>query len=588
MSLSIGEPMMVDTFEIDVLADEVSALSMRCGLLSAEASAARALTAPPNASSRWSTAGPRIDDAAEELARAADKTAALARSLGAASGLYVDAETTVNGLFNTASAVTGAFGGALFFNMVTPLIGVAIATAPASIGIGYALSQHSGVRSAFTRIKATLGESVTAWLQKHPDAARNPLTMLLVRGIVAGSDDTLRGALGIPPTLAAGMQDSPANVPAFACALGALGVGSLAESAVSVTRAGRSTVAPPSSISDLAQRIPDSSPGTPQIRIEKYGEPGEESWAIYVGGTVDMTTADTDEAFDFESDVALMADADGGGYRAVVQAMRDAGISADDSVTIVGHSQGGLIAERVAQEGHYNVDTVVTFGAPTTDADLPEGVTAYAVEHRDDVVPALGGFSDGSERVVVSGDSTGEGDDWLSAHAMSEYERTAEAMDMSSDPRMDPLKDAVSEIGSDDGTSTMYRATRDTDPPMPPTPAEAAPPQSDEHADAHRDGSIPVRPQDADLSGPTLEEAHASAGGESRGGTDAPELDRDSGASGSDHQIDTGLVDDGDETKLIAGPHVREHVGRLGPLPSPMPLPDEVEPSGPRSADPAG
>ena len=82
-----------------------------------------------------------------------------------------------------------------------------------------------------------------------------------------------------------------------------------------------------------------------------------------------------------------------GSYRAVVQAMREAGIRPGEPVIEVGHSQGGLIAAQVAASGEFNSVATVTFGAPSGEVPVPDGVDTVAVEHSDDIVPGMGGTS---------------------------------------------------------------------------------------------------------------------------------------------------------------------------------------------------
>ncbi|PFG30219.1 hypothetical protein [Paramicrobacterium agarici] len=565
MTLTVGAPTMVDTDEISTFAEELASVSLECGIASSEVSAARVLTAPPNASARWSSAGSRIDRAAEQLAAASDQAASVSRALGATASLYLDTEATVSSLFDTAWSVTGATGGALFGHMVLPLIG---ATALAGAPVIVPTLLNPTARQAFMRAGTVLGEKVTAWLGAHPKVARSPVAMMLVRGLASGSDDAVKAALGMPPSLTPLVDNPRLSVPGAVMGLGVLGVPFLRESAVSVSRAGTSAVTAPTSVADLASRIPESRAGAPQIRVEEYGE--GDSWVVYVGDTVDSGVGGGDEAFDMESNLTLMADADGGGYRAVEKAMADAGIGADDRVTIVGHSQGGLIAERVTQSDEYNVQTLVTFGAPSTGADLPDGVNAYAVEHSGDLIPAVGGFTDGGERVVVTGDAPEGGDDWLAAHHMSGYEHTASQMDESLDPRFDPLKSALDAIGGE-GTSTEYHAERidEAAPPLPRSDAgesAASPATTSEDGDAR--GS--VRPQDADLRSDRLVDdaaPKAPASPEHLSSAD-PLIDADAPGLDADENGDGRLRED------VQPPVAR--LDRLGPQPSPLPLPDKV------------
>lgn len=466
----------VDTEEVGALADDVLAVATECAILSADVSAARLITAAPRSAARWaSSVGAEVERAADLMATAADHASELSTALSAAANLYVNAESTISGLFDAATSMTGAFVGSVFSRMMIPLLGVAAIVAAPAIPAVLASAASPEVRNGVMRTARTLGGGVARWLAEHPEAARNPLTMLVVRGLVSGSDDVVKTALGMPQLASPFLNDPRLSVPGAAMGLGALGVAGLRESPVQVVPVHSGPAVAPKNISDVAARIPEAGPGDPQIRIEKYTDgSGNDSWAVYVSGTVDMGVGEGSEAFDMESNAALMADADGGAYTAVAEAMDDAGIAAEDPVMIAGHSQGGLVAERVAQSGDYSVQTLITFGAPSTDAPLPDSVSAYAVEHRGDVVPALGGFVDGGgDRVVISADIPPD-EQGPSAHARSEYEKTAAAMDVSADPKIADLQQAIADVGVDAESITVtdYRADRvtSTSEPQPRTP----------------------------------------------------------------------------------------------------------------------
>jgi hypothetical protein len=79
----------------------------------------------------------------------------------------------------------------------------------------------------------------------------------------------------------------------------------------------------------------------------------------------------------------------------VLAALHQAGVTAGDDVTIVGHSQGGAVAVDLARDasrsGQFNVTHVITAGAPIAIAlrGLPSSTKVLALENRDDVVPRL-------------------------------------------------------------------------------------------------------------------------------------------------------------------------------------------------------
>lgn len=83
--------------------------------------------------------------------------------------------------------------------------------------------------------------------------------------------------------------------------------------------------------------------------------------------------------------------------RMAVQALQDAGIQEGDAVVLSGHSLGGIDAAGLAANtqfrGRYDVEAVTTYGAPVGDFAIPESTSVMAVEHVDDVVPALDGVA---------------------------------------------------------------------------------------------------------------------------------------------------------------------------------------------------
>ena len=83
--------------------------------------------------------------------------------------------------------------------------------------------------------------------------------------------------------------------------------------------------------------------------------------------------------------------------RMAVQALQDAGIQEGDAVVLSGHSLGGIDAAGLAANTQfrerYYVEAVTTYGAPVGDFAIPESTSVMAVEHVDDVVPALDGVA---------------------------------------------------------------------------------------------------------------------------------------------------------------------------------------------------
>lgn len=76
--------------------------------------------------------------------------------------------------------------------------------------------------------------------------------------------------------------------------------------------------------------------------------------------------------------------------RAVLEAMRQAGVGADDPVMLVGFSQGGIMAGTLAAyNSDYNWSAVVVAGSPIDHMPIPDSVEVVSVQHDWDPVPRL-------------------------------------------------------------------------------------------------------------------------------------------------------------------------------------------------------
>ena len=224
-------------------------------------------------------------------------------------------------------------------------------------------------------------------------------------------------------------------------------------------------VAPPESLAAMARRIPN---GTAQVSIERFAMPdGRTEWGVYIAGTRSAAMGGS-EPWDMASNTELYFGERSASSDAVFEAMRIAGVGPDEPVHLVGHSQGGMIAARVAVSGAFEVGSLVTLGSPV-DAQLPESVFSVRVRHDDDPVAALAGpgTMDGTgsaDSVVVSrtGDARpGIHDLALPMHALDEYARTAEQYERSGDVRVRSVERLLEHLGAAERvTHTEYRAER--------------------------------------------------------------------------------------------------------------------------------
>lgn len=267
----------------------------------------------------------------------------------------------------------------------------------------------------------------------------NRLVPGIVRTVVNGADGFMAGVMGVPPAVlhAAGSGGSgQRGVESSTRVLATVGKisGAVRDSPVGAVRLSESREVAPSNLEDLVARVPTASDGGANVRIDSVTTDGAQRWIVYLGGTV-TTDAGSSHAFDMTSNLAALSGETAASERAALIAMREAGISPQDPVLLVGHSQGGLIAARLAQHPELTVSGVVTAGAPV--AALPTGVPTIDLVHSDDVIPALGGEASEPEpqRITIEREvyraHEPAPDDYLAAHHLHDYTQTAREADAS-------------------------------------------------------------------------------------------------------------------------------------------------------------
>jgi hypothetical protein len=363
---------------------------------------------------------------------------------------------------------------------------------------------------------------LTAWTlagKRPEEILSTPAFVTGLGHVVSGLDDFAAGLVGIPlPVMAAlgerGLGLSGPSAIAGALVAGA-GVGGgfgagtpglggtkplLVDTPVTVTRVSGEAGRAPTGVEDLLERIPRANPDMPQMRIERYepADGGNATFIVYLGGTIDAALMATDEPWDMTSNVAALANSDAGSYRAALAAMTAAGIASDDLVTLVGHSQGGLLAARISESEEFTVGDVVTVGAPIRQVPVPVGVTVTAIEHNEDLVPTLGGLavgatvlgslassgfasgglasgglaSGGAERgAPASGTTTtvrrsalegrvSTASDPLPGHNLSRYVETGRVIDNSADAQLTELRSRIAAHSRGAAEVTFWRGER--------------------------------------------------------------------------------------------------------------------------------
>jgi hypothetical protein len=184
----------------------------------------------------------------------------------------------------------------------------------------------------------------------------------------------------------------------------------------------------------LLERIPH---GPAQVRIDRLSSAQGDRYVVYVSGTRDFDLHPTSEPWDMTSNFqALSGSAQADSEHAVRTAMEQAGIDARTPVILVGHSQGGLIASRIAASGDFAVTDLVVAGSPSHGVSVPERIRVTAFEHSDDLVPALSGplTAATASTLFLRQKAPAGAQGVLPEHELQSYIATARLADASGDP----------------------------------------------------------------------------------------------------------------------------------------------------------
>jgi hypothetical protein len=424
----------------------------------------------------------------------ADSSRELADSLVEAAEQYGRLETSLDSALGSAGSWLAHTLGVL--RPLAPLAALPLATP-----LAYLAATSLVSNAVLGRGASVVPPALADWLEQNPTVLTSPVTVALVRVLVSSADDAALGGLGVPYPVAAALGDAGAGLlGAPSSALGVLvaarAAGMLRETAVRVhpvgasagpvagTGAGRETgrqpptagivagptatmhrPSPPAGFADLADRIPTEADGG-QVRIERYGDAEHPSWLVYLGGTIEWSPTGSTEPWDMTSNLTAVAGQEAGSYRAVLQALRAAGVQPGDPVLPVAHSQGGLLAAELAARDDLNTVGMVTFGAPAGQVAVPADLPAIAIEHTDDIIPALGGAAaDGDHRLYVrrelfAGIEVPQ-DSALPAHQLVGYRETASLADASVEPRLMAFRERLGGIvGTAPGEQSVWRAER--------------------------------------------------------------------------------------------------------------------------------
>ena len=209
--------------------------------------------------------------------------------------------------------------------------------------------------------------------------------------------------------------------------------------------------------------------GTPPstISLQRLEHPdGTVGWVVEIPGT-QSSSFGGDVPSDMTTNARLTAGLPDDMSTAVLQALQDAGVGADEPVVLAGHSQGGMVAVAAASlaAGAYHVRAVLTAGSPDVPRRVPATVQVRHYRVDEDLVPQTDARPDTeSSNVVVVRRSIGPRN-VAHAHAVAGYVRTAElAQDqLAGSPALRDFDAALADVLGPDGTTattTQYSVTR--------------------------------------------------------------------------------------------------------------------------------
>lgn len=220
---------------------------------------------------------------------------------------------------------------------------------------------------------------------------------------------------------------------------------------------------------------------SPTIEVQRLDHAdGTTSWVVSVPGTRSMDVVPGAIPMDNATNLALMAGTPDDMTHAVQVAMLRAGVGPDEPVLIAGHSQGGMVATRLASSlrDTYSIAAVVTAGSPVGAMEVPRDVAALHLEHAQDWVPALDGTPTpdrlnrttvvrtlpGMEHSALLGTVGTTPGDLGDAHEAWRYAETAALVDDLDDPSVEGFRDALEGVlgdGTARVTSRRYLVARE-------------------------------------------------------------------------------------------------------------------------------
>jgi hypothetical protein len=192
----------------------------------------------------------------------------------------------------------------------------------------------------------------------------------------------------------------------------------------------------PTSMTQVLDRLWEVSSKTePTVGVDLFTSAGQRTAVVYIPGTQTLGLGDGSNPLDLQSNVlAMQGEGIAASERAVLEAMKQAGITPTDEVIFVGHSQGGMVAGNLAQHpAGYIAAGLVTIGAPIAQLKLTR-LPVMAIEHVNDPIPNVSGRVNPLTKnwvTIQRSSSALESDAPLHSHSLKSYRNTTEKVDVS-------------------------------------------------------------------------------------------------------------------------------------------------------------
>jgi hypothetical protein len=253
-------------------------------------------------------------------------------------------------------------------------------------------------------------------------------------------------------------------IPQLAKLFSVMGLAWQREPEVSAEAVAQSRIRPPQNMTEMLNRLWRlSSNPEARVGVDSFEVDGKKLAIVYIPGTQSMEFGGGTNPLDMTSNIQAMAGSKvAASERAVIEAIKNAGITEADEVILVGHSQGGMVAGNLAAAPlGFSAIGLITFGAPVAQLSI-KNIPVMAIEHKNDFIPNLSGRANPLQRnwVTVQREAkASESDALLSSHSLKSYQNTTVLIDQSGDQGIANIRSQLLEklANANSGVATDYK-----------------------------------------------------------------------------------------------------------------------------------